>query len=63
MTPGKRRHADEIPEEQSAVVAMNVRTHRQHKGSTQAKLGELAPVPAHRRDGAGKARRDRSAST
>ena len=63
MTPGRRRRADEIPEEQSAVVAMNIRTRRQLKGSTQAKPGEPAPVPAHRRDWAGKARRNRGAST
>jgi hypothetical protein len=62
MTPGTRR-VDEIPEEQSAVVAMNVRTHRQPKGSTQAKPGEPVLVPARRRDEGGKAPRDRGAST
>ncbi len=63
MTPGRRRRADEIPEGQSALVAMNVRTHRQRKGSIQAELGGPAPVPARRRDVGGKARRDRGAST
>ena len=63
MTPGRRRRVDKIPEGQSAFAAMNVRTRRQLKGSTQAKPGEPAPVPARRRDQGGKARRDRGAST
>ena len=63
MTLGTRRRVDEIQEGQPAVVAMNARTHRQLKGSTQAKLGEPVLVPARRRDEGGKARRDRGAST
>ena len=63
MTPGTRRRVDEVPEQQSAVVATNVCTHRHLKRSTQAKLGRPAPVPARRRDEGGKARRDRGAST
>lgn len=63
MMPGRRRRVDEIPEGQSAFVAMNVRTRRQLKGSTQAKPGEPAPVPPRRQDEGGKARRDPGAST
>ena len=63
MTAGRRRRSDEIPEGQPAYVGMNVGTHRQPQGSTQAKLGEPVLVPARRRDEGGKARRDRGAST
>lgn len=63
MTSGTRRRADEIPEGQPALVGVNVRTHRQLKGSTLAKLGEPPPMPARRRDRGGKARLDRGAST
>ena len=39
---GKRRGAaGKIPGEQSAIVGVNIRTLRQRKGWTQAKLGEL----------------------
>ena len=41
MTPGRRRRVDTIPEEQMATVAVNIRTLRQRKGWSQAKLGEL----------------------
>jgi hypothetical protein len=63
MTPGRRHRADQIPEGQSAVVGVNVRTLRQRKRWTQAKLGEPAPVPVRRRDEGGKTGRDRGAST
>ena len=63
MMPGTRRRVDQIQARQSAFVAMNVRTHRQRKGWTQAKLGEPARVPARRRDKGGKTRQDRGAST
>ena len=43
---GKRRGAaGKIPREQSAVVGVNIRTLRQRKGWTQAKLGELMGWP------------------
>ena len=61
MTSGTRCRADEISEGQSALAAMNIRTHRQLTGSIQAKLGEPAPMPARRRDEGWKARRDRGA--
>ncbi len=41
MTQGRRRRVDEIPEGQSAVIGVNVRILRQHKGWSQAKLGQL----------------------
>ena len=41
MTPGRRRRVDNIPEGQPAIVGVNIRTLRQRKGWTQAKLGEL----------------------
>ncbi len=41
MTRGRRRRVDEIPEGQSAVVGVNIRTLRQRKGWSQAKLGQL----------------------
>ena len=63
MTARRRRRADEIPEEQSAFAAVNVGTHRQRNGPTQANLGEPAPVSTRRRDEGGKARRDRGAGT
>lgn len=43
---GKRRGtAGKIPAEHSAIVGVNIRTLRQHKGWTQAKLGELMGWP------------------
>jgi hypothetical protein len=43
---GKRHStAGKIPGEQSAVVGVNIRTLRQRKGWTQAKLGELMGWP------------------
>jgi hypothetical protein len=43
---GKRRGAaGKIPEKQSAIVGVNIRTLRQRKGWTQAKLGELMGWP------------------
>ena len=43
---GKRRGAaGKIPREQSAIVRVNIRTLRQRKGWTQAKLGELMGWP------------------
>ena len=41
MRPGRRRRVDDIPEGQPAVVGVNIRTLRQRKGWSQAKLGEL----------------------
>ena len=41
MTPGRRRRVDNIPEEQTVIAGVNIRTLRQRKGWTQAKLGEL----------------------
>jgi transcriptional regulator with XRE-family HTH domain len=41
MTGGRRRRVDNIPEGQPAIVGVNIRTLRQHKGWSQAKLGEL----------------------
>ncbi len=41
MTAGRRRRVDNIPEGQPAVVGVNIRTLRQRKGWSQAKLGEL----------------------
>jgi transcriptional regulator with XRE-family HTH domain len=41
MTQGRRRRVDNIPEGQPAIVGMNIRTLRQRKGWSQAKLGEL----------------------
>ena len=43
---GKRRGlVDKISGEQSAIVGVNIRTLRQRKGWTQAKLGELMGWP------------------
>ena len=43
---GKRRGAaGKIPGEQSAIVGVNIRTLRQRRGWTQAKLGELMGWP------------------
>ena len=39
--PGRRRRVDNIPEGQPAIVGVNIRTLRQRKGWSQAKLGEL----------------------
>ena len=41
MTRGRRRRVDNIPEGQPAIVGVNIRTLRQRKGWSQAKLGEL----------------------
>ena len=41
MTRGRRRRVDSIPDGQPAVVGVNIRTLRQRKGWSQAKLGEL----------------------
>lgn len=41
MTPGRRRCVDDIPDEQPAIVGANIRTLRQRKGWSQAKLGEV----------------------
>lgn len=41
MKPGRRRRVDAIPEGQPAIVGLNVRTLRQRKGWSQAKLGDL----------------------
>ncbi len=41
MTAGRRRRVDNIPEGQPAIVGVNIRTLRQRKGWSQAKLGEL----------------------
>jgi transcriptional regulator with XRE-family HTH domain len=44
---GKRPGAaGKIPAEQSAIVGVNIRTLRQRKGWTQAKLGELMGWPS-----------------
>jgi transcriptional regulator with XRE-family HTH domain len=41
VTPGRRGRVDNIPEGQTAIVGVNIRTLRQRKGWTQATLGEL----------------------
>jgi hypothetical protein len=41
VTPGRRRRVDNIPEEQTVIAGVNIRTLRQRKGWSQAKLGEL----------------------
>jgi transcriptional regulator with XRE-family HTH domain len=41
VTQGRRRRVDNIPEGQPAIVGLNIRTLRQRKGWSQAKLGEL----------------------
>jgi len=41
VTAGRRRRVDNIPEGQPAIVGVNIRTLRQRKGWSQAKLGEL----------------------
>jgi transcriptional regulator with XRE-family HTH domain len=45
MTAGRRRRVDNIPERQTAIVGVNIRTLRQRKGWTQAELGELMGWP------------------
>lgn len=45
MTAGRRRRADEIPEEIAAIVGVNIRTLRQRKGWSQRQLGELMGWP------------------
>lgn len=41
MTGGRRCRADEIPQEQFAIVGANIRILRQRRGWTQGQLGEL----------------------
>lgn len=41
MRPARRRHVDDIPDGQPAVASVNIRTLRQRRGWSQAKLGEL----------------------
>jgi len=41
VTAGRRRRVDNIPEEQTVIIGVNIRTLRQRNGWTQAKLGEL----------------------
>src|ERR1700722_13336491 len=56
---GKRRGpAGKIPEEQSTIVGVNIRTLRQRKGWTQAKLGELMGWPSASTVCAAEGRRD-----
>jgi transcriptional regulator with XRE-family HTH domain len=58
VTPGRRRRVDDIPEEQAAVVGVNIRTLRQRKGWSQAKLGELMGWPSASTVCAAEGRRD-----
>ena len=46
MRPGRRRRVDDIPEGQPAVAGVNIRTLRQRRGWSQAKLGELMGWPS-----------------
>jgi hypothetical protein len=41
VTPGRHRRVDNIPEGQLALVGVNIRTLRQRKRWSQAKLAEL----------------------
>jgi transcriptional regulator with XRE-family HTH domain len=41
VKPGRRRRVDSIPKGQTAIAGVNIRTLRQRKGWSQAKLGEL----------------------
>jgi hypothetical protein len=43
---GRRDTVGKIPEEQSAIVGVNIRTLRQRRGWTQVKLGELMGWPS-----------------
>ena len=45
MTAGRRRRIDQIPEKETVIVGVNIRTLRQRKGWTQAELGELMGWP------------------
>jgi hypothetical protein len=45
MTGGRRRRAGQIPPEQSAIAAANIRALRQRRGWTQGQLGELMGWP------------------
>jgi hypothetical protein len=38
VTPGRRRRVDSIPDRQTAIVGVNIRTLRLRKGWSQAKL-------------------------
>jgi transcriptional regulator with XRE-family HTH domain len=41
VRPGRRRRVDAVPAGQHAIVGVNIRTLRQRKRWSQAKLGEL----------------------
>ena len=58
MMPGRRRCADEIPQDQAAVVGANVRALRQQHGWNQAMLGELMGWPSNSTVCAAEGRRD-----
>ena len=58
MMSGRRRCADEIPQDQAAVVGANVRALRQQHGWNQAKLGELMGWPSNSTVCAAEGRRD-----
>ena len=44
--PGRRRRAEEIPQDQAAVTGANIRVLRQCHGWNQAKVGQLMGWPA-----------------
>ena len=44
---GRRRRADEIPQDQAVAVGANIRVLRQQHGWNQAKLGELMDWPSN----------------
>jgi transcriptional regulator with XRE-family HTH domain len=46
VSPGRRRRVDAIPEGQPAIIGVNIRTLRQRKEWSQAKLGELMGWPS-----------------
>jgi hypothetical protein len=58
MMPGRRRCADEIPQDQAAVIGANIRALRQQHGWNQAKLGELMGWPSNSTVCAAEGRRD-----
>ena len=45
MTAGRRHRTGQLPEATAAIVAVNIRTLRQHNGWTQAEVGELMGWP------------------